>query len=96
MTPDNWTPGRLNDRFASIDEHFHDLREQIRVFAPMVRTTAELEVKLDTLEEDVRELKGDVKDIVNRSVTLRIVIVVTPVFLTCLGIGVALLSGGLR
>jgi hypothetical protein len=57
MTPDQWPPGRLNDRFAAIDEHLHDIREQIRAFAPLAGQAGVLEAKVDDLEEDVRDLK---------------------------------------
>lgn len=57
MSPDQWPPGRLNDRFSAIDEHLHDMREQIRVFAPLAGQTGVLEAKVDDLEEDVKDLK---------------------------------------
>lgn len=91
--PDQWTPGRLNDRFRSIDEHLQDLRDEIRVFAPTAATVGKLDVKVDELREDVAELKADVKEIVNRSVTLRIAVVLAPILLTCMGLGLALLTG---
>lgn len=90
---DAWPDGRIQDRFSAVDAHLHDLREQIRVFAPIVKTTAALEEAVDNLEEDVKELKVDVKEIVNRSVTLRIAIVLAPIILTCLGIAIAVITG---
>ncbi len=92
---EDWSSGRIADRFAAVDQHLEDIREWIRVFAPLVRDVGELEAAVENIEEDVKGLNDDIKEIVNRSVLLRIAIVVGPIILTCLGIAIAVAFGKL-
>lgn len=80
-------------RFDRLDEDIAELRVQLRAIAPVVGTSAAAEVKLAHVERDVAELKADLKDVLLRGATLRIVIVMAPILLACTATITAALTG---
>lgn len=66
----DYSPDRLDDRFRSLDAHIADLRETIRVFAPLTSQTGVLEAKVEDIEGDIRDMKADVRDLAKETTTL--------------------------
>lgn len=101
MTPvgdpehDAWPTTTLNERFKAIDKDLTSLEHQIRALAPVVSDMAVMQVTATTMRKDLDELEGTVKTYVNRSVTKQLIIATTPLFLTSLGLLLALFLGKL-
>jgi hypothetical protein len=86
MSPDQWTPGRLNDQFATLRDELRELRAD----AKQVPTLA---VRLGYIEERVDSIQDDVKEYIGRAVTLRLVLVATPLFIAALVFTVGVFTG---
>lgn len=91
----DWPTSTLNERFKAIDKDLTSLEHQIRALAPVVSDMAVMQVTATTMRKDLDELEGTVKTYVNRSVTKQLIIATTPLFLTSLGLLLALFLGKL-
>lgn len=67
---DQWPPGRLQDRFDAVDEHLADLKETLKIFYPLPGQVGLLEHKIEALEEDMTELRSDVRELTKEQTTL--------------------------
>lgn len=73
-----WSDNRLNEAFNRLER---------AVEARVSKETYE------HLKVDVEELKGDVKNIVNRSVTRQLIVVSSPLFLASVGLLIGIFTG---
>lgn len=93
---DEWPDVRLGERFERIERDLERLRTQVEVFAPTAVTTGGLVATVEDIEEDVRELKADVKKIVGESVVKQIITISIPMLLlAAIGLVTAIVTGKL-
>lgn len=76
--PTEWSDNRLNEAFNRLEK---------AVEARVSKETYE------HLKVDVEELKADVKNIVNRSVTRQLIVVSSPLFLASVGLLIGIFTG---
>lgn len=75
-------PGRVGDRFRSVERDVERLWKRVEEFPTLVR----LETDVSQLQEHIRELRAEVRTIVTRQSLRHIVFVSIPAFLTGLAI----------
>jgi hypothetical protein len=78
MTRDEWTDGRIAEAVGRLEKAIEQKASQ---------------ETYNNLKEDVDELKKEVKEIVNRSVTKQLIIVSSPLFFASLTVILGIFTG---
>ncbi len=96
-------PPDLTYRFEALDRHLADLRESIRMLAPLVVQTTVLETKMEDVEQHIAAMKAEVLKVAdsttqiirsNRADTIKLALaLVGPATVAALGLIAALLTG---
>lgn len=72
-----------------------ELKNDISALEPVVGDVRALNARANTIERDLGRVEVDVKAYINRSVTIKLVVLSTPMFLGAVGLIITLLKGGI-